>query len=83
MIGVASALANVREQTRRDIAPHHRGPLKLLAFARCLVSGNLQPRLAQPLEHMLGMGALGIEELLDLLPRVLGEVRIDGEQFLS
>jgi hypothetical protein len=32
---------------------------------------------------MLGMGALGIKELLDLLPRVRREVRIDGEQFLQ
>jgi hypothetical protein len=29
---------------------------------------------------MLGMVALGIEELLDLLPRVRGEIRIDGDR---
>jgi hypothetical protein len=32
---------------------------------------------------MLGMGGLGMEELLDLLPFVLGEVGIDGKQCLQ
>jgi hypothetical protein len=40
-----------------------------------------QSRFAQPLEDVLGMRGLEEKELFELLPRMIGEIRIDGEEF--
>jgi hypothetical protein len=40
-----------------------------------------QSRLAQPFEDVIGMRGLEETERLELLPRMIGEIRIDGEEF--